>query len=151
MVFFRRISFIILTFSFIHIFPWIYLNSDYNKSIERFVKLTEDKSWSDYSRAYAFDELRAFYCHLGDRAKNLNYGVKAYEQIKSERYKSNLAIIYMNEALFYFKKKNYRKAFEMAENVLKIDPENVQAINLNGTVLKKYGKYKQAKDLFMKM
>ena len=108
----------------LHTLPWIQLNSDPELSRGRFEKLTSSSHWNKHARSYAFDELRDFYEERGELKTSLKWGLKAYNTLHNERYRTNLAAVYNYIAIILAEEKRWEEAEPYFLNAYKYGPND---------------------------
>ncbi|MBN2542763.1 tetratricopeptide repeat protein [bacterium] len=136
-------SYVLSLFLFIHIIPWIMVNSNNEWYLNRIEAMTEDPKWSMFSKADAFDELRSYYQANGEGENALSYARLAASTHENYRYYANLAYIakgngFIDEAIM-----NYQKA-------LGRNPEHYTSYIRLGELLVEKKEYEDALEVFEK-
>lgn len=139
----KNIALIVITYSFICVASWIGINADFNKSLKRFLYLTEDKSWSSHSKGVAFDELRSFYFKREEYRTSYFYAKKAAQIIDSPRYM-------INWATCAYKAGNLEEALSVYKNTTIIYPDFYDAYVKYIVTLLRIGRYSEALDILNK-
>ena len=98
---FLRIGLVLVCAGFLHTVPWIVINADTERSVERFRLLSEkDMSWSSVALADAFDEFAVYFRHAGMEEERIEYSRKAAEALPTSRYRNNLGAAYVENGMY---------------------------------------------------
>ena len=124
----------------VHTAPFIGLNSRVPSSERRFIDLVDHGFWSNYARGYGYSSLGLYYKNKGDIQNAIRYLTAASDVDKGNvRYKYNLATI-------YFAMKDNQKAVVFYEEVIRRDPDYLEARNNLGVIYWRMGKLGPAEE-----
>jgi len=142
---------IIIGCCLLHTLPWILVNASKNHSLQRFEKLADSKTWSNFARPLAFDELRMYYMGEEDYTNALTWTLKAYTINKNRRFAINLASVYFELGRESFEQKKYQEAGNYLHKAYEYYPDSFdinQSLGVLYALLKEYEKaiyhYKKA-------
>lgn len=92
---FKRMELVLIIIAILHTGPWILINSDVERSLERFQTLTEkDASWSNVALADAYEELSTYSREQGWEDQRVEYCEKAVKAMPASRYFIHLGAAY---------------------------------------------------------
>jgi tetratricopeptide (TPR) repeat protein len=128
----RPAGMVIIACCFLHTLPWILLNSRADVSLRRFESLTASSHWNKHARSYAYDELRSFYEERNELKTSLEWGLKAYNTLHNERYRTNLAATYNNIAVILAADERLDEAEPYFQNAYRYGPDVFECVKNMG-------------------
>ncbi|MFC1558088.1 tetratricopeptide repeat protein [candidate division KSB1 bacterium] len=140
----KKLLFILSIYSIVHTVPWILINSSEEKSLERFLYLTDHAVLSPHASGYANDELRAYYTKQGEPLKMLAYAERAYKAVQSDRYLYNISVGYYAIGNNLFKKGDLKSAEGYYLKGLNFYENNPHLHNRLGILYMNTGRYAEA-------
>ena len=139
----RNAGIIIIGCCFLHTLPWILVNSSKNHSLERFEKLANSKTWSNFAKPLAFDELRMHYMQEKDFENALEWALKAYSINQNRRFAINIASVYLEMGRQSFEQNLYSDAEHLFRQAYRYYPDNFdinQSLGVIYTILEDHEK-----------
>lgn len=140
----KKLLLILTVYSIVQTVPWILLNSDEKKSVDRFHYLTETAVTGKFAKGYAYDELRAYYAKRKEYFTALKFAEKAYISVESERYLYNISGCYYSISDIYFENGDLNTAEGYLLKGYSFYPDNINILNRLGIIYIKTGRYEEA-------
>lgn len=134
----KKLNYIIMAVTFTALFctlPWIWMNAQEGKSVERFKTLLD----LDVKRsAYGHEILAIYYRDRGLRTEEMEEWEKALSIVGNERYAEHLG-------LSYLKLGRYQEAIAAFKKAIQLNPSSASAYNNLGFALFRVGEYEEAR------
>jgi tetratricopeptide (TPR) repeat protein len=134
----KKLNYIIMAVTFTALFctlPWIWMNAQEGKSVERFKTLLD----LDVKRsAYGHEILAIYYRDRGLLTEEMEEWEKALSIVGNERYAEHLG-------LSYLKLGRYQEAIATFKKAIQLNPSSASAYNNLGFALFRVGEYEEAR------
>lgn len=133
----KNLSYVTMVLTFTALFstlPWIYVNAQEDKSVERFKALLD----LDAKRsAYGHEILAIHYREKGFRNEEIEEWKKALSIVENERYAQHLGITYL-------KLGRYQEAIAIFKKAIQLNPNSAEGYNNLAIAFTQVGEYEEA-------
>ncbi|ROI01220.1 tetratricopeptide repeat protein [Chryseobacterium sp. G0240] len=134
--------------------------SKLQKDLENYHKTTANKNRDDFMKGFLvrlINNCDPFFIHMSDLKKKQmdnfrnNYKETSIDSLKNKFTDTKLLTDYLEMANWYFANNKNEEAERMYKEILKNEPDQMEATNMLGLLYDELGKYQEAKVLYDKV